>query len=73
MLTQKHGSVVEQILSVSEEEKRQNWELIKKLIHSLYFLVKHHIPHTTMFEGLIILQIKNGDVKLKKSSGKLPM
>lgn len=64
LLTQKHGSVVEQIMSVSEEEKRQNRELIKKLVRSLYFLVKHHIPHTTMFEGLITLQIENGDIKL---------
>ena len=61
------------ILSVSEEERRQNRELIKKHIRSLYFLVKHHIPHTTTFEGLITLQIENnGDIKLKNHREKCP-
>ena len=45
--------------------KKANCELMKKLIQSLYFLVKHHIPHTTIFEDLVILQIENGDVKLQ--------
>ena len=73
LLTQKHGSVVDQIiLSVSEEERRQNRELIKKHIRSLYFLVEHHIPHTTTFEGLITLQIENGDIKLKNHREKCP-
>jgi len=49
----------------SEEEKKDNRELIKNLIQSLYFLVKHHIPYTTTFEGLITLLIENGDTKLK--------
>lgn len=38
---------------------------MKKLIRSLYFLVKHHIAHTTTFEDLLTLQIENGDVKLE--------
>ena len=59
-------------MSVSEEERRQNRELIKKHIRSLYFLVKHHIPHTTTFEGLITLQIENGDIKLKNHREKCP-
>ena len=50
-----HGNIVEQIVSVSEEEKKQNCELMKKLIRSLYFLAKHHIPHATTFEDLITL------------------
>ena len=65
LTTQKHGDVMDQIKSASEEQRQQNRLLIKKLVRSLYFLVKHHIPHTTMFEGLITLQIENGDVKLK--------
>ena len=56
---------MQQIVAAGEEEKKQNRELIKKLIRSLYFLVKHHIPHTTTFEGLITLQIENRDIKLK--------
>ena len=62
---EKHGDVIELIVSASEEEKKENREMMKKLIRSLYFLVKHHIPHTTTFEGLITLQIENGDIKLK--------
>ena len=65
-LIEKHGGVVEQIVSVGEEERRQNMELMMKLVHSLYFLVKQHVPHTTMFECLITLQIENGDIKLNK-------
>ncbi len=59
------GNVVEQIVAASEEQRRQNRDLLKKLIRSLFFLVKHHIPHTTTFEALISLQIENGDVKLQ--------
>ena len=64
-LSQHSGNIVQQILAASEEEKKQNPELIKKLIRSLHFLVTHHIPHTTNFEGLITLQIENGDIRLK--------
>ena len=64
LLTGKHGGVVEQIISTIEEDKQHNWDFIKKLIRSLYVLVKQHIPHTTTFEGLITLQIENGDIKL---------
>ena len=60
---QEHGDVVDIIVTAGEEEKKQNHELMKKLIRSLYFLVKHYIPHTTTFESLITLQIENGDIK----------
>ena len=63
--TECSGNVVQQILAASEEEKKLNQELIKKLVRSLYFSVKHHIPHTTIFKGLITLQIENGDIRLK--------
>ena len=36
--TQHAGNVAQQMLAVNEEEKRQNRELMKKLIRSLYFL-----------------------------------
>ncbi len=66
LLTEKHGTVSEQIISVTSEDRKRNREFVKKLIRSVYFLVKHHIPHTTTFEGLITLQIENGDVQLRK-------
>lgn len=53
------GDVVEMMLISSEEEKKRNREMMKKLIRSLYFLVRNRIPHTTTFEHLITLQIDN--------------
>ena len=64
--TSEHGSVVEQIVTASEEERKQNRELMKKLIRSLYFLVKNHVPHTTTFESLITLLIENADIQLNR-------
>ena len=55
----KQGNVVQQILSVNEKERKQNHELMKKLVCSLYFLVKHYIAYTTTFEDLLTLQIEN--------------
>ena len=57
------SDVIELIVTASEEEKKENRKMMKKLIRSLYFLVKHHIYHTTTFEGLVTLQIENGDRK----------
>lgn len=62
---EKHGDIIERMLKVSEEEKRRNLELVKKVVRSLYFLVKHRIPHTTTFSDLITLQVDNGDEQLK--------
>ena len=72
LLADKHGGVVEQIISASEEDKLHNRDFIKKLIRSLYFLVKQHIPHTTTFEGLITLQIENDDIKLRNHRDNSP-
>ncbi len=65
LLTEKHGNVAQQITSVTEEDSRHNRDVIKKLIRSLYFLMKHYIPHTTTFEGLVALQIENGNLELR--------
>lgn len=64
-MAKKQGDIIEQMRSASEEEKRKNRALIMKLIRSLYFLVKHRIPHTTTFQDLITLQIENGNEQLK--------
>ena len=53
------------MLAATEAEQRKNGKLIKKLTKSLYFLVKHHMPHTTTFEDLIMLQIDNGSEQLE--------
>ena len=59
------GEVIERMLAASEAERRRNRELIKQLTRSLYFLVKHRMPHTTTFEDLIELQIDNGNEQLE--------
>ena len=46
-----HGDIVDKMLAASEIERQQNHELLKKLIRSLYFLVRHCIPHTTPFRA----------------------
>ena len=70
--TEEHGNVMEQLEAATAEEKKQNSDIMKKLIRSLYFLVKHHIPHTTTFKNLITLQIENGDIILKSHREKCP-
>ena len=67
-----HGNVVEQIVAASEEQRKQNRDLLKKYVRSLYFLVMYHIPHTTTFEPLISLQIENGDVRLQAHRNTCP-
>ena len=69
---EEHGDVVDVMVSASDEERKHNREVMKKLIQSLYFLVKHHIPHTTTFESLLTLQIENGDIKLKSHQDTCP-
>lgn len=44
------GDVVERMLAATEA---------KKLTKFPYFLVKHHMPHTTTFEDLIMFQNDN--------------
>ncbi|KAI6658864.1 E3 SUMO-protein ligase [Oopsacas minuta] len=70
--TEEHVNVMEQLEAATAEEKKQNRDIMKKLIRSLYFLVKHHIHHTTTFENLITLQIENGDIIQKSHREKCP-
>ena len=64
-LAKQSGDVMDMLVAASEEKKRRNRELLKALIRSVYFLVKHHIPHTTNFEDLIELQVDNGNQLFK--------
>ena len=43
--TKKSGDVVESLFNASEKERIKNRDLMKQLISSLYFLIKHHIGH----------------------------
>ena len=40
--------------------------MVKKVAKSLYFLIKHRMPHTTSFEDLIHPQIDNGNEELEE-------
>ena len=66
LLGQKTGNVLDRIIAASDEEKRRNHEVIKTLIRSLYFLVKHRVPHITTFNDLISLQADNGNEIIKQ-------
>ena len=66
LLGKKTGNVLDRIIAASDEEKRRNREVIKTLIRSLYFLVKHRVPHTTTFNDLISLQADNGNEIIKQ-------
>ena len=62
----KSGYVVERMVVSSEMDRKRNRELVKKLARSLFFLVKHRMLHTTLFEDLIHLQIDNGNEQLEE-------
>ena len=66
LLGQKTGNVLDRIIAASDEEKRRNREVIKTLIRSLYFLVKHRVPQTTTLNDLISLQADNGNEIIKQ-------
>ena len=42
----------------AEEQKKKNREIIR-LMRSIYFLSKNHIPHSTTYKELIELQVFN--------------
>ena len=48
------------------ELRANNRAILWKLLRSVYFLVKHRIPHTTTFQNLLALQVANGDKLLEK-------
>ena len=41
-LAKQSGDVMDMLVAASEEKKRRNRDLLKALIRSVYFLVKHH-------------------------------
>ena len=43
------------------EKREKNRALLLKLLRSIYFLIKHRVPHTTTFQDFLALQVANGD------------
>ncbi len=54
------------MIAIGEEERKNNRDVVKIILRSLYFLFKNSVPHTTMFQDVIQLQIDNGLEQLKK-------
>ena len=50
----------------AEEQKKKNPEIILKLMRSIYFLARNHIPHSTTYKEFIEVQVLNGDELLEK-------
>ena len=50
----------------AEEQTKKNREIILKLMRSIYFLARNHMPHTTTYKELIELQVLNGDKLLER-------
>ena len=69
----KSGDVVERMVAASEMDRKRNRELVKKLTRSLYFLIKHRMPHTTSFEDLIHLHIDNGNEQMEEHLRAAPL
>ena len=56
----------------AEGQQKKNREIICKLLRSIYFLAKNHIPHSTTYKELIELQVLNGDELLEKHRSEGP-
>ena len=59
------GSVVQQLQSVSEQERMRNRAAIKSFIHCVHFLARQHIPHTANFDKLVDLVVSCGGEDVK--------
>ncbi len=57
------GTIADRLIAIGEKERKNNRDVVKILLRSLYFLFKNSVPHTTMFQEL---QIDNGLEQLKK-------
>ena len=58
--SKRHGSVAQQLRFIGDEERVRNRKCIESLIRCTHFLVRHHIPHTTNYDGLIELVVDCG-------------
>lgn len=54
------------------EKKERNRSVLQQLLISVYFLIKHRIPHTTVYPCLIELLVANGDKILEQHLNQCP-
>ena len=69
---QTSGNIIERMSAISDEVRKKNRNLNKILLRSLYYLVLNRSPHTTMFDGIIQLQIDNGIEQLESHEQSSP-
>ncbi|CAF3512118.1 unnamed protein product, partial [Rotaria socialis] len=50
---QTEGSVAQQLFNASELERQENRQRFSDLLDGAYFLFKHELPHTTLYEPLL--------------------
>ncbi|CAF3338289.1 unnamed protein product [Rotaria socialis] len=52
---QQEGSIINQIVTVSEAQKKENRDRLSDLLDCCYFLFKNELPHTTLYHPLLQL------------------
>ena len=50
---EKEGSILQQLQSITEEQRIKNRKDIKALLRCTHFFSRNHIPHTTNFADLV--------------------
>jgi hypothetical protein len=60
---QQEGSVVQQLINVSELERQENRQRFGDLLDAAYFLFKYELPHTTLYSPLLELLSKTDHSK----------
>ena len=58
---EKEGSILQQLRSITEEQRIKNRKGIKALLRCTHFLAHNHIPHTTNFAALVDLIVTCGE------------
>jgi hypothetical protein len=71
LAAQKEGSILQQLKSVTEEQRIRNRKGIKALLRCAHFLARNYIPHTTNFAALVDLIVSCGE-DLKQFTEKSP-
>ena len=58
---EKEGSILQQLRSITEEQRIKNSKGIKALLRCTYFLACNYIPHTINFAALVDLIVNCGE------------
>ena len=69
---EQQNAIEMQCASAAKQAEEQKKEIILRLIRSIYFLAKNHIPHSTTYKDLIELQVLHDDELLKKHLSNWP-